>query len=24
MFPTLFPFGINVPKVNNIPIKLSL
>jgi hypothetical protein len=24
MFPTLFPFGIGVPKMNNKPIKLSL
>jgi hypothetical protein len=24
MFPILFPFGISVPKMNNIPIKLSL
>ncbi len=24
MFPTLFPFGIGVPKMNNKPIKLSI
>jgi hypothetical protein len=24
MFPTLFPFGIGVPKMNNKPIKLTL
>jgi hypothetical protein len=24
MFSTLFPFGIGVPEMNNIPIKLSL
>ncbi len=24
MFPILFPFGIDVPKMNNRPIKLSL
>jgi len=24
MFPTLFPFGIGVPKMNNKPMKVSL
>ncbi len=24
MFSNLFPFGVDVPKMNNIPIKLSL
>jgi len=24
MFPTLFPFGIGVPEMNNKPIKLSI